>query len=76
MLTAEGALAGPAVDCLVRAAVARVVRAAVLDGSAGTDRPAETDDEVGVAVPVYGKGAIVLAVLEVGNVAVVVLDVV
>lgn len=69
-------MAGPSVDGLVGATVSRVVRSAVRDGAAGADGPTKTAHEVRVAVPVDGEGAVVLAVFEVGNLAVVVLDVV
>lgn len=66
----------PSVNGVVRTLVGAVATAEVDHTVASTSGPAETDNEVLGVVPGAGVGAIVLVVLEVGVLAVVVLDVV
>lgn len=66
----------PAIDRQVRGRSARVRAAEVDHAVGGSGRPAEADDEVAGVVPVGVDVAAALVVAEVGEVAVVVLDVV
>ena len=66
----------PAVDCQVGRRGASVLATKVDDPVGSTLAPAETDDEVAGVVPLGVDVAAGLVVLEVGEVAVVVLDVV
>ena len=65
---------GPAVDCEVGAAVARVVGGRVVDGAGRTSRPADANDDVGAPAPLGREGTGTEAVLETSGLTVVVLD--